>query len=772
MSTTNQQLSNDGGRGPSNVMQEFNLRKKIASRVNRLRFLRDCIAEQVLPTSTPSQLKQGNRPFTTSAKAYLEESCKSLKDKLNILLDERRGIRLPQELETKLRKTNEEQQSSLRRKLQDLCTKSPWREAGNVHIVTNLSSRMLSNTEKEALSLGLKFDCGKVKTPFIDNITRNYKWDKSDIEKGFIQGVLTCCQAMANEEESNMPRRYFQALKTLADDQSIVITPADKGGGVVIIDKSEYDQKMRELLDNKDVYRKKPKGHVEKSSKCFNKRVRSILKKSEKGKELLHLIEEAPAAPRMRGVPKIHKINRPMRPITSGIGSAPHRLAKILAKPLSRALDSISGCHIRNTADMMDRLKDVNFSNKKLASLDVKSLYTNVPVDAALNAIRAVVQSMDERALPIPKAAYLDAVRLCMHFNAFTFQGEEYSQHSGLAMGSPLSPVAACLFMETLEEEHFKEIMGTKTTWMRYVDDILLVIPENMNLESKLQELNAVHPNIQFSAEKEKEGGLAFLDTYIIREGQTVKYKVYRKPTNKEDYIHYFSGHHERYKRGIVIGFFLRAYRICSEEYLDEELKHIFKRFSALKYPQGLLVHLKKKAKEIIERPRTKKPTETKTKPITHITVPNFKSVDTLVNYLQKAGVKITIATGRKTRDILGNKCSERSENSKSVVYKIPCGGCNKAYIGETGRGLKTRIHEHKRDVRDHNLSNAIVVHAEKSSHLPQWEKASILEKGMSKPHRKALEAAHILTEDNKINTRAGFFSLPNEVARLAVQKR
>ena len=35
--------------------------KKIAGRMNRLKFLRDCIAEQVLPASAPAQLKQNNK---------------------------------------------------------------------------------------------------------------------------------------------------------------------------------------------------------------------------------------------------------------------------------------------------------------------------------------------------------------------------------------------------------------------------------------------------------------------------------------------------------------------------------------------------------------------------------------------------------------------------------------------------------------------------------------------------------------------------------------
>ena len=66
----------------------------------------------------------------------------------------------------------------------------------------------------------------------------------------------------------------MKALKSLADDPSIVITQADKGGGVVIIDKFEYVTKMNDLLEDKKTYTKKNSGFIEKSSKRFNQEAR------------------------------------------------------------------------------------------------------------------------------------------------------------------------------------------------------------------------------------------------------------------------------------------------------------------------------------------------------------------------------------------------------------------------------------------------------------------------------------------------------------------
>ena len=745
--------------------QEYIVKRKLTSSFNRLKFLKNCILEQVLPKSAPHQLKNKDHPFSSSARSYLEEACADIKDNIYLLRDGLKGISLPAHLRTKLNEFNEKQQANHTRKLKTLCDESAWKVAGNVEIVSNLSSRPLSKNEKEALALGVKFDTGKDKNQYIDHVRRNYRWNEDDIEKGFIQGILMCCKALADKEHDKLPKRYMEALKRLSSDTSVVITQADKGGGIVIMDKSDYINKMNDLLQDTSIYEKKAAGSIDKMSKTFNKEARKVLKCSEKGKRLLHLLEEDPSAPRMRGLPKLHKTDIPMRPITSGIGSAPHRLAKVLARPLSGNLGTVSDSHLRNTDDLMTKLKDVDFSDKRLASFDVKSLFTNVPVEGALKAIKSVIEKMSADELPLPKEDYVKLITLCMNFGGFTFDSVEYFQHSGLAMGSPLSPVAACLYMEWLEKHHYQGIMGKDVIWARYVDDVLVVVPKSMNLSEKLDELNSVDTKIQFTLEKESQGMIAFLDTQIIR-GDQVKFKVHRKPTNKESYVHFYSGHSDRVKRGIVIGFFLRAYRICSKEYLDEEIQHIISSFSKLKYPKGLLFDLKQKALNIKRRAKTGKK---KKEDERYITIPNSKPGHTIANDLEKTGFKVAFTSGAKVGDILNKPKTTDKKRDKSVVYRVPCGSCSKAYIGETGRGIEVRLKEHKRDVRNYMEHSAFVAHAQKTSHLPNWKGAGILAICKNKENRKATEAAHIVMNDT-MNIRVGFMKWSKPAAAFGIR--
>ena len=262
MSTNYEQLSVENGRGIPKELQEFSLRKKLASNFNRLRFLQECLAEQVLPKSAPSTLRSDLHPFTESARAYLNESCAKLRNTLYELKEMRNGSRLTPQHEEKLNEFNETQRSRLRRKLEKLCLESKWNNAGNDTLITNLSSKVLSNNEKQALSLGLKFDSGKDRYTFAEHVNRNYKWNDSETEKGFVQGILTCFKALADNEKSYLPRRYTEALKNLAKNEQIVITQADKGGGIIIMDSVHYKEKIKALLDDLETYSKKTKGYV------------------------------------------------------------------------------------------------------------------------------------------------------------------------------------------------------------------------------------------------------------------------------------------------------------------------------------------------------------------------------------------------------------------------------------------------------------------------------------------------------------------------------
>ena len=257
---------------------------------------------------------------------------------------------------------------------------------------------------------------------------------------------------------------------------------------------------------------------------------------------------------------------------------------------------------------------------------------------------------------------------------------------------------------------------------------------------------------IQFTHEEEVDGQLSFLDTTIIRTNSGPRFKVFRKPTNKEDFIHFLSAHPQRIKSGIVIGFFLRAFRICSPEHLTEELNHIIKTFCDLAYPKGLILKWKRKARSIHERKNTNSSKDQKTR----IVAPNCKFNTHLQLLLSTSNTEIVTASGTKIGDMIRKK-NKPTKTKDSVVYAIPCGGCNSQYFGETGRSLNTRLREHKNDLQHLTSTNAMVSHLNKTGHIPKFKEAKTLHQGLYKSTRKALESAHISCQMNH-NQKAGSF--------------
>ena len=135
------------------------------------------------------------------------------------------------------------------------------------------------------------------------------------------------------------------------------------------------------------------------------------------------------------------------------------------------------------------------------------------------------------------------------------------------------------------------------------------------------------------------------------------------------------------------------------------------------------------------------------------VVVPGSSKTHEIARVLKSAGIRVMERTGSKISELIkGNKIGK---SDSSIVYKVPCGGCTKAYVGETYRGLKTRISEHKRDVRNHKTASSFVIHIEEEQHLPEWNRAEIMWSGREKSRRKIMESAAIETVPN-INCKRG----------------
>ena len=316
----------------------------------------------------------------------------------------------------------------------------------------------------------------------------------------------------------------------------------------------------------------------------------------------------------MYELPKVHKEQIPMRPIVSTIGSPTYRLAK----ELSRILTSLLGKNsytVMNSSDFVHRIRDVHIDQgDQLISLDVTSLFTQVPVDDALNVLKEKLNDdrTQEERTSIPVAQVMQLTELCLRSTYFQFQNQFYEQTDGAAMGSPLSPIIANLFMEHIEEKAITTAPFKPSLWIHYVDDTVIWPHGPAPLKRFHEHLNQQCPSIQFTMETEDDGKIPFLDVLITRNGTQLSTSVYRKPTHTDGYLPFHSHHHLRMLTGVMQCMRNRAHQICEDINKQKELDHLEEVFIANGYP----VRTVKKTFSSTARSREKDTEEDPAKPM------------------------------------------------------------------------------------------------------------------------------------------------------------
>ena len=91
-------------------------------------------------------------------------------------------------------------------------------------------------------------------------------------------------------------------------------------------------------------------------------------------------------------------------------------------------------------------------------------------------------------------------------------------QVDGAAMGSPLLPIVANIYMEAFEDKALEEFPVRPRMWLRYVDDTPVVWEHGQEQLERFQEhLNNQNESIQFTKEEESEGVISFLDVRVKR---------------------------------------------------------------------------------------------------------------------------------------------------------------------------------------------------------------------------------------------------------------
>lgn len=620
-----------------------------------------------------------------------------------------------------------------------------------IDIVVNESTQQFNNDELKLLNNGLKFGIS----------------DQNNILEETITCVESAIQYLPNSSKgsiresvrSNVSKEIAKSIKVKQSahqqntiknlkKKDVFYLKADKGNKLVILDKHEYFDRMNNLIE-KGPYLKLTKTPLPKMISELNttlKVCKNIVTPELRRK--LHVSN--PSVPKLYGLPKIHKPGNSMRPIVSAIGAPTYKLAKWLTEVFENLSERQPTLSVKNSLEFIDTVKNITLQpGEILVSFDVSSLFPSVPIPQTLQYLKDLLNSNNMS--PLEVEAYVHLTNLCMQQNCFQIENTFYEQKEGTAMGNPLSPFLANLFMSRFETEFKATHDYFPRIWTRYVDDIFAIFDtKSSELDTFIQSLNSKFPTIQFTMEKEDQLQLPFLDILISRKEAHLEFDIYRKDTSTFRYIPNHSHHCPQQKMASLNFLVHRLLSVPLNPARFEKEKLTIKKIAISNGYESDLIDkiIRKKLYKIkLNNTSTFKRESQKTK---YISIP----YDNLTRKLGKHFREIDFSVSFKSRtlqDSLGNPKDKVEKFEKSGIYEISCNECDYLYYGQSRRAIITRHKEHLAHIRfNRPEKSGVAKHCLEENHSIDKSSLKLIKQVNNYRHLDAVESLEIHKNRNR----------------------
>ena len=356
----------------------------------------------------------------------------------------------------------------------------------------HLSDRVLTPDEEEFLNMGLnchvysKFDNYKKKVELEVLYSDLLNLEKSKVVqingnlKAQLRSESTKCRG--NTKSKILTPTLRAAAQTLRNDESIVIRKADKSNMYVIMNKDEYKRKLDDILNDKTKFKHNTKNTTEELKKEVRKVIQEV--NTECGKKIFKQPIGDYEPGYLYGNVKTHKPGSKLRPIISQVTTPTYETAKKLddiIKPY------IPAKYMLKSRDEFINIIQTTKPDNAPSSLDVESLFTNVPIRETINIIlREVYNHPTLRPPEISPQKLKELLLLCTTSVPFrNIDGKLHVQIDGMSMGSPLGTTFANIYMADLENRVLSLPGMQPNIYCRFVDDIYTDARYELLLEIK-----------------------------------------------------------------------------------------------------------------------------------------------------------------------------------------------------------------------------------------------------------------------------------------------
>eukprot|EP00745_Piridium_sociabile_P023737 TRINITY_DN3707_c0_g1_i1.p1 TRINITY_DN3707_c0_g1~~TRINITY_DN3707_c0_g1_i1.p1 ORF type:complete len:909 (-),score=150.62 TRINITY_DN3707_c0_g1_i1:630-3356(-) len=565
-------------------------------------------------------------------------------------------------------------------------------------------------------------------------------------------------------QHSNLSTKELKALDDLKKRDDVIVKPADKGGSVVVWRKDLYEREVRKQLADTSFYVVARKSTVKDDNALVRRTIKEAVTAGHLPSEAIRAVVREPRESRFYVLPKIHKVNNPGRPIVSACSCPTTIISQFLdgiLKPLVASLPT----YIKDTNHALQLLDAFRFpagcNDRFLFTMDVTSLYTNIPHNEGLQALKHFLK---KSSFKIDVTTILRLAELVLTLNTFSFGDQHYVQTRGVAMGTKMGPSYACLFVGFVEEKLFEAYTGhIPVFYKRFIDDVAgIATCTKDELQRFIESVSSFHPALKFTHQISTTT-VSFLDISIsITDSNILLTTVFYKDTDSHSYLTFSSSHPTSCRESIPYSQFLRLRRLCSDDAdFQQQARQMTTFFTSRGYPIDIVREALKRASSVSRSQLISSLTVTRKQatdrtiltlvyhphniPVKNILVKNFNilqqdqrlkdvfSKPPLVAYMKDTTLKdhlVHSAFNRSNSNLQpGNRCCQKSGcktcpflntntiilrgpsgrsftirstftcQSTNLVYVISCNLCHKLYCGETYRSLDDRFKEHLQSV-------------------------------------------------------------------------
>ena len=773
----------------------LNLKGKCVRNREGVLFLQKCLFHHLAPANIRDRVRKG-KPRNPAAieRAFIRDDMAKRQEFFNLALEQYR-MKLPRICRKLsfldkvrfcklLNKTMERLSTRIIAKndktLQWLMKTQQGNGVLRHNTITNLSDFQLTEVQKNVLCRGLNF--GIPPRVCKEEVLAEFElyWKQLEEYATSDDSRRRCRASLASIAENYanaridwtgfpLSKEELAVIRELRRNENIVISRPDKGNGVVVLNKADYLKKMEAILADEKKFHYIGDADVHDRTVQQERALQAFLLRAVNAGDLQRDIYErirpvGTNRPRMYGVPKIHKDDVPLRPILSMVNAPQHKIAKWLAELLKPVVLKYSNFTIKDTFEFCRNMEDFQKENDSsglfMCSFDITSLFTNIPLektfDICLNALYR------DESIPRPSVPERLMRKLLLKATTeveFSFNGQMYRQVDGVAMGSPLGPVLANIFVGFCESG-LKE-NEIPLLYNRFVDDTFSIFESKEKSEDFFVRLNNLDPALCFTVEYEKDGQLPFMDVKLSRINGKFERSVYRKPTFTGMYTRWDSFSPTSQKIALMRSLTSRAHRICSPSTLSEEMKTLQEIFIDNGYPGDLV-------KRIVQaNPASNLVPQQKTTTSQHVTIhlpwigrtsSDFakeirKTVKSSFNEVEPRLIFTTTkAFSGRHKDVLPTTAQS------SVIYEFTC-RCERTYVGKTSQCLAERIKQHlppkilaktQKELVKKKSDSAITRHIKEQHEclspdlLKQFK---VLSKARNQAHLDVLEAIFIRTK-------------------------